>query len=216
MATLRNKRKLSTVRRETTEEHPRSGQSRNTSVTRNTDEYITQVSEDIEDRVINKLSQEFSRTESRLLGALSKLDEFFLHPRIRTHSAAVPETFRNTDMESWEPTEHRSQNDLHPEAGPSVCQSRHSTDPDTDEAPRNIHYSKASLKIAFFRKSTNYLCQNVFETSKFVQSCNFNFISYCFEKKTDENQNHFNLCEFFRNFCLDDFDLSLRSLLCEN
>ena len=86
MATLRNKRKLAAVTRETQEEHPRNGQSRNTSVPSNNEEYIIQVSEEIEGRVTKKLSQEFSRKESRILGALSKLDEFFLNQHIQTHS----------------------------------------------------------------------------------------------------------------------------------
>ena len=85
MATLRNKRKLVAVTRETQEENPRNGQSRNTSVPRINEEYITQVSEEIEGRVTKKLSQEFSRTESRNLGTLSKLDENLLNQQIRTH-----------------------------------------------------------------------------------------------------------------------------------
>ena len=93
MATLRNKRKLATVTRETQEEHPRNGQSRNTSVPRINEDYITQVSEEIEGRVTKRLSQEFSMTKSRILGVLSKLDEFFLNPQIRTHSGIVPGTF---------------------------------------------------------------------------------------------------------------------------
>ena len=86
MATLRNKWKLAAVTRETQEEHPRNGQSRNMAFPRINEEYITQVSEEIENRVTKKLSQEFSRTESRILGALSKLDEFLLNQQIRTHS----------------------------------------------------------------------------------------------------------------------------------
>ena len=94
MATLRNKRKLAAVTRETQEENPRNGQSRNTSVPRINEEYITQVSEQIEGRVTKKLSQEFSRTESRFLGALSKLDEFLLNQQIdafRNRSGNIPE-----------------------------------------------------------------------------------------------------------------------------
>ena len=84
MATLRNKRKLAAVTRETQKEYPRNGQSRNTSVPRSNEEYITQVSEEIEARVSKKLSQEFSRTESRILGALTKLDEFLSNQQIHT------------------------------------------------------------------------------------------------------------------------------------
>ena len=100
MSTLRNKRKLAAVTRETQEENPRNGQSRNTSVPIINEEYITQVSEEIEGRVSKKLSQEFSRTESRILGALTKLDEILLNQQIRTHSGTVPGTFRNTNVEN--------------------------------------------------------------------------------------------------------------------
>ena len=117
MATLRNKRKLAAATRETQEELPRNGQSRNTSVPRINEEYITQLSEEIEGRVSKKLSQEFSRTESRLLGALSKLDEFLLNQQIRTHSGTVPETFRNTNVDNQGTNEDNSQSDPHPEAG---------------------------------------------------------------------------------------------------
>ena len=92
MATLRNKRNLAAVARETQKEYRRSGQSRNTSVARINEEHTTQVFEEIEGRVIKKLSQEFSRTESRILGAQSKLDEFLLNPQVRTHSGAIPRT----------------------------------------------------------------------------------------------------------------------------
>ena len=117
MATLRNKRKLAVVTRETQEENPTNGQSRNTSVPRINEEYITQVSEQIEGRVTKKLSQELTWTESRILGALSKLDEFLLNQQIRTHSGTVPETFRNTNVDNQETNEDDSQSDPHPEAG---------------------------------------------------------------------------------------------------
>ena len=117
MATLRNKRQLAAVTRETQEENLRNGQSRNTSVPRINEEYITQVSEQIEGRVTKKLSQEFRRTKSRILGALSKLDEFFLKQQIRTHSETFPGTFRNTNVENQVTNEDDSQSDPHPEAG---------------------------------------------------------------------------------------------------
>ena len=135
MASLRNKRKLAAVTRETQEEHPRNGQSRNTSVPWINEEYITQVSEEIEGRVTKKLSQELSKTESRILCALSKLDDFLLNPQIKTHSGTVRGTIRNTNMENQGTNEDDSQSDPHPEVGPSICQSRHSLDSDTDEAP---------------------------------------------------------------------------------
>ena len=120
VATLKNKLKLAAVAREIQEKNPRSGQSRKTSVHRINEEHITQVSEEIEGNVVKELSQEFSGTESRILGALSKLDEFLLNPQIRTRSGAVPGTFRNTNVENQEQNEERSQDGPHPEVGPSI------------------------------------------------------------------------------------------------
>ena len=117
MATLRNKQKLAAVTKETQEEHPRNAQSQNMSVPRINEEYITQVSEEIEGKVTRKLYQEMSRTESLILGSLSKLDEFLLNPQIRTHSGTVPETFRNTSVENQGTNEDDFQSDPHPEAG---------------------------------------------------------------------------------------------------
>ena len=79
-----------------------------------------------------------NRTKSRILGALSKLDESLLNPQIRTHSGTVPGTFRNTNVKNQEPNEDRSQDDSHPEVGPSVCQTRHSIDSDLDKAPHKL------------------------------------------------------------------------------
>ena len=117
MATLRNKRKLAAVTRKTQEENPRNGQSRNTSVPRINEEYITQLSEEIEGRVTKKLSQEFSWTQYRILDALSKVDEFLSNQQIQTHSRTVPGTFRNTNVENQGTNEDDSQSDPHPEAG---------------------------------------------------------------------------------------------------
>ena len=117
MPTLRDKRKLAAVTRETQEENPRNGQSRNTSVPRINEEYITQVSEEIEGRITKKLSQEFNRIESRISDALSKLDEFLSNQQIQTHSKTVPGTFRNTNVENQGTNEDDSQSDPHPEAG---------------------------------------------------------------------------------------------------
>ena len=117
MATLRNKRKLAAVTRETRVENPRNGQSRNTPVPRIPEDYITQVSEEIEGRITKKLSLEFNRIESRIWGALSKLDEFLSNQQIQTHSKTVPGTFRNTNVENQGTNEDDSQSDPHPEGG---------------------------------------------------------------------------------------------------
>ena len=115
MATFRNKRKFAAVPRETPE-NTRNTQSWNTFDPEMAQEYISQVSEEIEGRVTRKLSKEFSRTESRILGVLSKLDKFHLNPHVRTCSAAIPGTSRNDHSEKREPTGDCSLNDPCPEA----------------------------------------------------------------------------------------------------
>ena len=76
-----------------------------------TQDFISQVSEEIEGRVTKKLSKEFSRIESRILGASSKLDEFLLNPQVRTCSVAFPGTTRNSTSENRETTGDRSSDD---------------------------------------------------------------------------------------------------------
>ena len=113
-----------------------------------TEEYITQVLEKIEVRVTKKVSQEFNRTEKRILCALPKLNEFLLNPQARTCLATVPGTSRNTNMENQESKEDRSQDDPHPEVGPSVYQSRHSNDAHPDEAPHRDMCEVFSLEFS--------------------------------------------------------------------
>ena len=140
MATLRNKRKLAAVSRDT-QESARNGQSQNTFVPGLTEEYITQVSDEREGRVTKKVSQEFSPTESRILGALSKLDEF-LDPQVLTCSGTIPGTSRNNDSENREPTGGRSLNDPYPEVEFSVRQASTPADPDREETSHNIPLEK--------------------------------------------------------------------------
>ena len=114
MATLRNKRKLAAVSRETPES-TRSGRAPNILGPELTQDYISQVSEEIEGRVTKKLSKEFSRTESRILGALSKLDEFLLNPQVRTCSVVAPGTSRSNNLENQGTNEDRPSDDPGPE-----------------------------------------------------------------------------------------------------
>ena len=95
MATLRNKSKLAAVSSETPE-RSRGSRAQNVLDPELTQDYISQVSEEIEGRVTKKLSKDFSKTESRILGALSKLDELLLNPQVRTCSVAVPGTSKNS------------------------------------------------------------------------------------------------------------------------
>ena len=67
------------------------------------EEYITQVSAEIESMVTKKLSQEFSQTESRLLGALSNFVEFLVDPQVRTCSVAVQEHPGTTTQKTENP-----------------------------------------------------------------------------------------------------------------
>ena len=135
MATLRNKKKLVALLRET-RENTRKVQSKKILDPEMAQEYISQVSEKIEGRVTKKLSKEFSRTESRILAALSKLDEFLLNPQVRTCSVAVPGTSRNSDSENREPTGDRSLNDPCPEV---VCSSHHSGHLNSSEVEEYPH-----------------------------------------------------------------------------
>ena len=50
-------------------------------------------------------------------------------------------------MENQKPYADRSQDDSHPEVGPSVCQSRQSIDSDTDEAPHMV--TRGSKEIRY-------------------------------------------------------------------
>ena len=116
MATLRNKRKLAAISRETPEGN-RSSRGQNVLDRELTQDYISQVSEEIEGRVTKKISKEFCNMESRILGALPKLDELLLNPQVRTCSVAVQGTSRNVNSENRETLGDHSSNDPYPEVG---------------------------------------------------------------------------------------------------
>ena len=86
-------------------------------VPRSEEDYITQVFEEIEGRVTKKLSQEFSRTENRILGALARLDDFLMNPLFHGHPGTAPETSRNIFSTRQGTKEDDSQSNPHPEAG---------------------------------------------------------------------------------------------------
>ena len=135
MATLRNKRKLAAVSRETPA-GSRSSRAQNVLDPESVQDYISQVSEEIEGRVTKKLSKEFSKTESRILGALTKLDELLLNPQVRTCSVAVPGSSRNDNSENRETTGDRSSDDPYPEVG---YFSDHSGQPNSPETENHRH-----------------------------------------------------------------------------
>ena len=134
MATLGNKTKLAAVSRGT----PEGSRAQSVLDPELTQDYIFQFSEEIKGRVTKKLSKEFSKTESRVLGALSKLDEFVPNPQIRTCSVAVPGTSRNINWENRETTGDRSSDDPYPEVGFFSHHSRQPNNPETDINPHMV------------------------------------------------------------------------------
>ena len=93
-------KKVAAINRDNHDELPRNNQSRDTNVPGNQEAYIAEKSGENEGKVTKKLSQEFSRTESRILGALSMLYEFLLNPHALVHSGFVPETTRISNREN--------------------------------------------------------------------------------------------------------------------
>ena len=117
MATLGNKRKLAALYKENCEEHPKSDMAQKSNVSRSQEDYINQVSEEIEGRVTKKLSQEFSRTQNRILGALPRLDDFIMNTLRQGHSGTAPKTSPIAFGTNQGTNEDDFLSDSHPEAG---------------------------------------------------------------------------------------------------
>ena len=132
MGTLRDRRKLAAVSRETPGS-TRNSRAQNTLDPESTQDYISQISAEIDGRVTKKLSKELSRTESCILGALSKFDEFLLNPQVRNCSEAVPGTSRNKNSENRETTGDRSSDDACPEVRYSSQHSGHLNNPEAED-----------------------------------------------------------------------------------
>ena len=94
--------------------------------------------EEIEGRVTKKLSQEFSRTENRILGALSRLDDFLMNPLIQGHSGTVTETSLNAFGTNQGTNEDNSQSDPHPEAGIFRSQTTQNSGPEVNHENNSI------------------------------------------------------------------------------
>ena len=154
MATLKNKRKLAAVSGERPE-GSRSSRARNVLDPELTQDYFSQVSEEIEGRVTKKLSNEFSKTESRILGALSKLDELFLDPQVRTCSVAVPGTSRNNNSESRETTEDHPSDDPYPEVGHFSHHSGQLESPETENHPHTDQLNICPHSYSHHRSSSH-------------------------------------------------------------
>ena len=102
----------------------------NSNAPKSQEDYLTRISEEIEERFNEKLSQEFCRTENRLLGALARLDDFFMNPVIQGHSGTAPETSRNVFSASQGTNEDDYQSDPHPEASIFHTQTMQSSGPE--------------------------------------------------------------------------------------
>ena len=86
------------------------------------------------------MSQEFSRTENRILGALSRLDDFFMNPLNESHSGTAPEASRNAYGTNQGTNVDDFQSDSHAEAG--VFQSlttRNSGSEDNHDMVTGVH-----------------------------------------------------------------------------
>ena len=128
---------LAAVSRETPK-GTRSSRAQNTLDPELTQAYISQVSEEIESTVTKNLSKEFSITDSRILGALSKLDEFLLNSQVRTCSVAVPGTSRNNSSENRETTGDCSSDEPCPEVRYFSHHSGHLKSPETETYPHMV------------------------------------------------------------------------------
>ena len=88
------------------------------------------MSEEIESRVTEKMSQGSSMTESCIFGALSRLNDFFQNPQARAHSGPVPEISRISSRRNLGTNEESSQNDSHPGVRISSSQSTQDISPE--------------------------------------------------------------------------------------
>ena len=158
MATLRNKKKLAAVSREAPE-GSRSSRAQNVLDPELTQGYISQVSEEIKGRITKKLSKEFSKTESRILGALSKLDELLLNPQVRTCSVAIPETSRKNISENRETTGDHPSDDPYPEVGYFPHHSGQLENPETENHPHSFEANAARKQIT---PADNFTASEVF------------------------------------------------------
>ena len=104
---------------------------------------------------LEKLSNEFSRTDSCILGALSKLDDFLLNRQVRTCSVAVPGTSRNFDSENRETSGDRSPSNPISKAVFSVCHSSNVNDSGQEET----HHTSWRKNLYFW---TDFLNDSLF------------------------------------------------------
>ena len=172
--TTGNKRKLAALNKENCEERSRSNLAQNSSAPRMQEDYITQVSEEIEERVTKRLSKEFSRTENRILGALVRLDDFRMNPLLAGCSGTTLEPSRNALNISQGTNEDNSQNDLHPEAGLFQGEMTENSGPgeghDTKDTLKKLSVMKEK-ETQFIANLKNYYSEQK-EKTRAVTTCN--------------------------------------------
>ena len=140
MKTLRVKKKLAVLNKEKREEHPRSNLAQNSNVPRSQQDYIIQVSEEIEARVTKKLFQEFNKKENCKLGALSRLDDFLMNLLIQYYSKTTPETSRYSYGANKGTSENETRSEHHLEAGLLLSQATENFGAEDDhDMPTGVH-----------------------------------------------------------------------------
>ena len=129
------------VARDNQEGSFRKNQSRNSTGPAENEKYISQLLEEIEGMLTKKLSQQISRTKSRILGVLSKLDKVLLNPQVPEQSGTVRGASWNMNEENQEPTADCSQNDLRLDVDAFIYRSAQSMDSDPEEISYTIDHS---------------------------------------------------------------------------
>ena len=76
------------------------------------------------------MSQELSRTENSILGALTRLDDFLLNPLKQGHCGTTPKTSRYAHSTNQGPNEDDSHTDSHLESGIFQCQAARNSSPE--------------------------------------------------------------------------------------
>ena len=97
-ATLENKRNFGEVKKINQKEYSWNNFSRNKNAPGSNRMYLAHVSEEIKGRASEQeIFHKILRTENRILGAVSKLDEYLLIWQVWVHYGTVPSTSRYTD-----------------------------------------------------------------------------------------------------------------------
>ena len=150
-----NKQQLAGIAKKSQEGQPRNSWSRDTAMLRTTEDCISHVQ-----RTKDKdLSHEFSRTDSQILGSLSKLDEFFLNPHVRVQPGTIFITSRISNVENKQLNEDCSENDPSTEVGISIYRSTQYMNRNPNEAYYTLaflwHHSQMQKEIESFKTFMN-------------------------------------------------------------